>query len=221
MNLLAKTDEIYRRIVAKANHDYFADETFVNQMGGLKTYTKILWDKEMDRIRQLAPLYHELKQVLTDEKIISNKNDNPDRLPNKWCLLTLRPENDVVPLKSFITDVEKLTKKTAFINGYYCFEQTGESNEDSGKGFHAHLLLKCKDYIKGVKDILQQTNFIKYNCMIQVGSKKGKKFILDKTNFDMTLNYIKGDKHNDAKEASCFQNIIWRQNENLKDLYEF
>lgn len=205
MNLLQKTEQIWNSCVSRA--------------GKLQQpeMAEMFWKMEINRLKNnLAPKYFELKQALEDAKIMKSSGTPSN---DTWCLITLRPEDGAVPLHRFIYDVDIFCKKSLFLDGEWVFEQCGENDSESGKGFHAHCLMKCKSYVN-VKDIINAYKFIKYNCIIQVGRKDGKtKFIRNDKDLDFTRNYINGDKHDDAKSARCVQDKIWRIEKNIKTKY--
>lgn len=215
MNLLAKADQIYSKCVKEAVE---LSNSGIGLNGlSIAEYSNLLWDKEMNRIRQrLAPKYHELREVLTECKILKEKKENS--LPTKWVLITLRPEDGACHPSKLLLDTEKLANKSLFTQGEWTIEQTGESPNEAGKGFHTHLLMECKSYVN-VKDIITACNFIKYNCIIQIGRKTGVKFLRNQQDLEFCKNYIRGEKHNEEKETACAINLVWRKNNGFENLY--
>lgn len=216
MNLLAKTDQLWTMCIKEAiKRQKINDE--IGVPFDYMEYANLLWKQELDRIKnQLAPKYFELEAVLQTAKIIKNKNLNS--LSSKQCLLSLRPEDNAVNLHKFIYDVNLVAKKSLFLEGEWVFEQCSETKENAGKGFHAHLLMVCKNYVN-VKDIVNACNFIKYNCKIQVGDKKGKKFLHTEKDLDFCRNYIRGEKYNDEKNKRVIIDKIWRKENKIEELY--
>lgn len=181
MNLLAKTEQLWSKCVK----DSLARSHTMESLGmpfDWLAHANTLWAHEIERIKtQLAPKYFELEEALRSSKIIKEKCKNIE-FSGKWVLITLRPEEGAINLHRFIYDVNVLAQKPLFIEGEWVFEQCGDNEESVGKGFHSHLLMNCKAYVN-VKDITTACGFIKYNCIIQVGSKKGQKFIRTDTDF--------------------------------------
>lgn len=218
MNLLAKTDQLWTMCVKQAIDQKFRMEQ-IGQEFDYMDHANKLWDQQLDRIRnQLAPKYHELEAVLRTANIIKNKDLNS--LNGKHCFITLRPEPGAINLHRFIFDVKKFADKDLFLSGEYVFEQKGYTEEEMGIGFHAHLLMSCKDYVQ-VKDIINAYKFIKYNCVIQIGDKKDKKkkFLRTEKDLEFVKNYIRGFKHNEEKEKCVIIDKIWRKKIEIEEIY--
>lgn len=141
-----------------------------------------------------------------------------EKLSDKWVLITLRPEDGATSLSNFIYDVNTLLGKNMFLKKEWCYEQTGKTEEEQGKGFHCHILATVKNYVN-VADIVKATGFIRYNCLTQIGSKNGKKFLHDERDLQFCKNYIRGEKHNTEKDLSVCIDKIWRKQNGLKDIY--
>lgn len=143
----------------------------------------------------------------------------PIGLEGKWVFVTLRPEEGATDLRNFINDCYVFVNKGMFLQKEYVFEQTGKTEESAGTGFHCHILANVKSYVN-VKDIITAWSFVKYNVIIQIGSKTGKKFLKDETDLEFCKHYIRGEKHNKDKEPAVAIDKIWRKTMGLKDIYE-
>lgn len=214
MNLLQQTEKIYKSCWKSAMTD-----DLLNQIPEGFTFSEWLerkWKMEMGIIRkQIIPKYHELKQVLIEGKVM--KSDE-EKIKDRWALITLRPEPNSCNLQQFIKDVNKVVNKSLIIECEYAFEQTGDNDNNIGQGFHVHILAKLRENCN-VQHIITACKFIKYNCIVQVGSKTGKKFLSTNSDLEYCKNYIRGDKHNKDKEPAVAMDKIWRMQNGLQDLY--
>lgn len=161
-----------------------------------------------------------VREILETEGMISHSREARS-LPDKWCLITIRPD-ETPNIRNFHDALRCGLAKSLFLDYMYAFEQKGESPEDMGKGFHVHILAKVTEStrVQNITTALQgkRTPLSKYNFVLQVGNGRNK-FIPDQTGYDRAMNYIRGDKHNDAKKAACDIDIIWRRANNLEPLY--
>lgn len=95
----------------------------------------------------------------------------------------------------------------------YAFEQKGETEENAGHGCHVHILMATTkaNYYKShiVRDAIRAFPGTGTNCIdVQVVQ-----------NLVRAKAYIRGDKNNDAKVASCAIDTYWRKTKGLKDIY--
>ncbi len=60
---------------------------------------------------------------------------------NGYVFVTINPDKDCT-LQKFETLVDKFAKRNMFKSYRYVFEQRGTTEEEAGKGLHAHILLK-------------------------------------------------------------------------------
>jgi len=229
--ILGKCDEIFRKAAERA-----AAETHRDVIPGLMvrfcdlaaTEYRRSWDEHYLKLREmyikehlehieknLAPLCRDLRTLLIKEEIMAPP-DHPLDQVGKWVWITIRPEQGVVSLMTFVSDVTKLAAKNLFTEGSWVYEQVGKTAEEAGDGFHVHMLMKVKDYVQ-VKDILNAVKFISYKCQTQIGEKdKNKKFVWKQKDLDFLQNYMAGDKHNKAKDAAVAIDAMWREANQLK-----
>lgn len=220
MNLLAQTDRLFSKAEKRAiKYRTYYECQNIELKSTLKEDIQKEWNIEITRLKEdIIPRYFELKQILEEGKIINR--DNTEKLPERYVFITLRPEENVCNLKTFIYHTETFFKKNLFNDSVWAFEQCGKTNEDCGKGFHAHGIAKVKNYVQ-VKDIIKAYEFIPYNCILQIGRKDSKcKFITKPIDLEYANNYIRGEKHNEEKNKSVIIDKIWREKNNLKDLYD-
>lgn len=214
MNLLQQTEKIYKNCWCRATLD--EANGVIPEGYSFAEWVELKWKNEMINIKEiLAPKYHELKQILVESRICSSDDES---LQGRFALITLRPEENTVSLSAFKNDIKKLVDKSLFLDYHYVLEQTGKSEEEMGRGFHTHILAKLKKHTN-VQHITTACNFIKYNCIIQVGSKNGKKFLKTKNDYDYCMNYIQGEKHNKEKEAAVQIDKIWRVRNEIQSIY--
>jgi len=176
---------------------------------------RLEWQTKLDRIKFIAPFYNDMEDALREVGILKTEDN---KLSKKYAMITLRPEEGICKFHTFKYDCEKFFKKSLFINYELAYEQIGTTVDDTGKGFHCHAIVCVKDYVN-VKDIITAYKFIPYNCIIQIGSKSGTKFIRTERDLSYARNYIRGDKHNKEKEASVAMDKVWRKTVELEDIY--
>lgn len=106
-----------------------------------------------------------------------------------------------------------------WIEGYlYVLEQRGENNEEIGKGFHTHILIKLQGHKKKShidrelkyqwKNILDVDNYHIFNIKYIDYDEQ-----LRKQKYILTL------KSDTSKHLKQQMDIVWRQNNSLKDYY--
>lgn len=131
--------------------------------------------------------------------------------------ITIRPNSNEVNFITFHNDIAKFVDRKCFNNFTLTFEQKGESENELGKGFHAHIIANMKQRSK--TEVLRDTisTFKKYtntNC-IQVD------IIKDEENYQRTIKYIKDYESDDGHKASTKEwDALWREKESLKEYYD-
>lgn len=131
--------------------------------------------------------------------------------------ITINPP-PTLSLEVFINTINKTMSKN-WIDGYiYVIEQRGENEEELGKGFHTHILLKLTEHkrksqtdreIKNTwKKILDVDNYhilnLKYIDDAEQKRKQG---------------YILGEKSEEIKHKKQKMDIVYRQKNNLNKYY--
>lgn len=187
------------------------------------TYKKteeLFLKRELRNLRKDIEYAKAVREILESEGMISHSRE-PRSLPEKWCLITIRPD-ETPNIPNFHDALRCGLAKALFLDYMYAFEQKGESTETMGQGFHVHILAKVTETtrVQNIVAALQnkRSPLSKYNFVLQVGNGRNK-FIPDETGYQRALNYIRGEKHNDAKKAACDIDIIWRRANNLEPLY--
>jgi hypothetical protein len=129
---------------------------------------------------------------------------------NGYMFITINPK-PAVKLEDFRKLLKKISKKTCFEKCMYVLEQRGNNEENMGKGFHAHILVKRNLKYKPIK--LKQN--VKASCKNIVGNIHndnqlniqtiGEEFAKDKQQ------YIIGDKTGDGKSEKQNIDEKWRK----------
>ena len=139
-----------------------------------------------------------------DCKEVVAKNHN-----NGYVFITINPRSDV-KLQDFRDKVDKFVNRNMFTQYRYVYEQRSDTEEDMGKGFHAHILLKRNLDYKPSKVILNTKNTFKGitkvdNPQILNIQIIGADFAMDKDE------YITGVKTGEGKDKKQEIDILWRK----------
>lgn len=142
-----------------------------------------------------------------------------DKHNNGYLWVTINPKPDI-GLDVFLTKIKKIAHYTCFSNFKYVIEQRGTISENNiGKGVHAHLLLqrnlsyKPKDCIKNIRrgaKILCGNSSNNNQVNIQ---KIGDEWKSQKDE------YIEGCKFGEGKSDKQKGDIIFRKKEKLETVY--
>lgn len=140
------------------------------------------------------------------------------RLGTLWLWLTISPKKEI-KLKEFLEKVEKFAERKMFEDYLYVIEQRGQSEEELGKGFHAHLLLKRSMKYKQNKIISNSKNTFKK--MTNVDNHDifnyhwcPEEYLKDKKE------YILGTKTGCEKDKKQFFDVLFREKNNLNIYYK-
>lgn len=185
-------------------------------------------DGEINRIkeefRMQCRLAVELRKVAEEEGLIKSQDDRTPKLEDsptlgdRYALITMRPE-DGTCLVWFEQALNDLQHQPWIKNAEYHMEQVGDTDETLGNGFHAHMVCKVTKTKRAgdiVKDLVK--HFEPVRVMIQIGNNKNK-FLKTERDLEYALNYVRGDKHNDNKEAAVELNEDWREMHGLLNVY--
>lgn len=172
--------------------------------------------------------YHELSMNVHDQYIIRQLGLNTvvqkrTTIKNySHLFLTINP-----PPSMLLMDFQKTIEKTLstskgpklWIEGYlYVLEQRGENDNEIGKGFHTHILIKLRGHKKKShidrelknqwKKILDTENYHIFNIKYIDNEEQLRK-----------QKYILGSKSEESKHLKQKYDIIWRENNSLKKYY--
>ena len=129
--------------------------------------------------------------------------------------LTINSPPDIDFL-NFQKHINKLINKK-WISKYLFYEQRGETHEEQGRGFHAHILIEhtpkkpCeikRELANTLKDIMDVENYHILNIK-RIDSAEAKR----------KVSYIIGTKKDTEKHVKQKYDIIWRQTMNLDPYY--
>lgn len=175
-------------------------------------------DKEEAMARARASWETEYKATLTIyarmKEITAELYPEVIRLTTNVYAVTIRPP-DGSDFGIFKQQVNcYIQSKT--INQYeYSYEQTGESEDNLGHGFHVHMCIWSNlSPSHMIRDAVAK--FI--GCQVKIGNDFSKKLHTQK-DLNQWRNYIRGDKHNESKDPAVLMNTLWRTEQNLDDLY--
>lgn len=129
-------------------------------------------------------------------------------------LITLRPPQDVT-WDDFYKKTQKYITRNFFISRFAVYEQSGNTPEAVGDGFHMHIMCECK-YIK--TKVLQDT-ISTFKDMIGDSGIDIKLIKTDKS-WDNVYNYLTVSKFDDPdKQAAAVLTEEWREKVGLPKGY--
>jgi len=206
--------------------DFKVDEKSTEGTDMLHEYfdAKKDWDKQL--IKRILTLEYnagvagdKYKKLFEYEKSLKTKvrENLAEEHNNLYCFITINPR-DNVKLEDFIAKVEKLVTRNMFKEYIYVFEQRGAKVDESGKGFHSHILLLRNTDYKPYKIKENSKNTFKSICDVNNPNILniqfvGKDFAKDKQD------YITACKTGEGKDVKQEIDIVWRKQKQLKDFY--
>lgn len=155
-------------------------------------------------------------QKLQDE-IEALRNEVKAQSRRDLIFLTVNPKPDV-DLEAFKAEVEAIAKRKMFVSGHWCFEQRGQTEDEIGKGVHAHFAMirdstyKPSKIAKILSESLLKKGIIGHAKHVDV-RQYPVKFLPDK------LAYMEGKKWDEGKEPAVKLNKQWRVQNDLKNIY--
>lgn len=157
---------------------------------------------------------------------LTSKTGQRKDLSNKCCFLTLNPAPEVPFGKLFIA-VNKIVKLHGIKeNAHWCFEQRGISDDDRGKGFHAHIV-----YLKTEGDTDWELVESKIDSLVSdlyprgVDEHRLNKMSYNPDIFHEKVMYIKGhkmlkdDTQKELDRLKHIQDAEWRKEMKLDEYY--
>lgn len=161
-----------------------------------KLYSKYQYDSKTERVYNVVNV---VKKVYTH------------------LFLTINPPPNL-DLKDFIDKIYKTLSKN-WIEGYlFVIEQRGENIEEIGKGFHTHILIKLLNNKKQSEINREIKNTWKKILDVDNYHILNLKYI-DDAEQKRKQNYILGLKTEEHKHLKQKHDIIYRNNNNLKNYY--
>lgn len=146
-----------------------------------------------------------------------NEKQRRKELNKPFYFITLNPKQDCEfePFKDAVGDISCWSWVDKCL---WVFEQRGSTEEEMGKGFHAHVLISNYNIEKGKLKTQIRNKFKKF-CLdiescINIQQKK-REWLNDK------LEYIMGKKLDEGKPEKQEIDTLWREKMNLKQFYSF
>lgn len=152
----------------------------------------------------------QLRKQVDDE--LYKKEYKQQKAIEKWLFITVRPPAgyDFNEFRRKVNImIHDLRKKNMV--GYLAYEQKGTNEETSGNGYHIHALVEAREERARVIDRIIKPLF--KEIIYKIDYRKGK------SNYEHTLEYIKGKKAGKDKEGASLWDRRWRESIGLLDLY--
>ena len=144
--------------VVKANLDELVNKAIFR--GFSKAITDMVCDATKLEIRE---------GKITNDKLVRIYEGYKKNIDNKYgniLFITINPRPDVT-LDEFIKACNKFKSKVWIEDYIHVYEQRGTTEQDSGKGFHSHILLWKPDSKKSHEVIRETKNTFKNICSIE------------------------------------------------------
>jgi len=160
---------------------------------------------------------------IDNQKLIRIYEGYKNNIDNKFgniLFITVNPRPDV-PLADFMKAMKKYTKKIWIESYMYVIEQRGTTEEESGKGFHSHILLWKPDNKKSHEVIRETKNTFKNICSIDNPSILNIKNCKEE-DVNKRKNYmigLKDLKYDPTKQEKQNIDIGWRIRNNIDSVY--
>jgi hypothetical protein len=161
---------------------------------------------------------------INNQKLISIYEGYKKNIDNKFgnvLFITINPRPDI-ELSTFIKTMNKFISKIWIEDYIYVYEQRGTTEEESGKGFHAHILLWKPDNKKSHEVIRETKNTFKNICSIDNPSILNIKNCKE-DDIPKRKNYMLGHKDINAdpsKQVKQEIDLIWRKRVNIENYYQ-
>ena len=199
--------------VVQANLDELVNKAIYR--GFTKAISDMVCDATKLEIREGKINNNKLIQIYEGyKKNIDNKYGNV-------LFITINPRPDVL-LEEFMKAMNKFKSKVWIEDYIYVYEQRGITEEESGKGFHAHFLLWKPDNKKSHEVIRETKNTFKNICSIDNPSILNIKNCKDE-DIEKRKNYMLGHKNADidpSKQVKQEIDLIWRNRNNIENCYQ-
>jgi len=161
---------------------------------------------------------------IQNSKLIQIYEGYKKNIDNKFgnvLFITINPRPDV-SLEEFMKVMNKFKSKVWLEDYIQVYEQRGTTEQESGKGFHAHILLWKPDNKKSHEVVRETKNTFKNICSIDNPSILNIKNCKDE-DIEKRKNYMLGHKNTEAdpsKQVKQEIDLIWRQRNNIENYYQ-
>ncbi len=139
---------------------------------------------------------------------------------NQYCFITINPKPNV-KLEHFRDTCIKFSQRKMFSKTWLVFEQRGNTEEELGKGFHAHV--ECRRNLDYKPSQISRNTENTFKNMVDIKVIKnvltiqhhGEDFHKDK------LEYIEGVKTGEGKDEKQIMDVKFREKNNLNVCYKY
>lgn len=187
--------------------------------------TRIKWcldNNEHAMAIELMDLRHKVHKTIQERKLthsqLQPKGDK--QTPKDYLFITVNPSS-VVPLLDFRRTLDKMTSKVWFNQYVYVLEQRGTCEEELGKGFHMHCIVKKPDNKVPSHMIRELQACFRKVCDVSNYHLFNTKWI-DQAECNRKQQYLLGRKEwteADRKDLKQDMDIIWREKEFIAPSY--
>lgn len=221
--------------IAMSENDHPLHDSYVNNLSKYIAFVQERMDidydikrKALDRVKQQQ--YEELirlnnlkepnqlqKDIQAARLSLGEKVESQNR-PYIW--LCVNP-NSTYSFKDFQLLVSKALSKLWIKEYVYVFEQRGITEEEAGKGFHLHAIIKRPDDKKPSHCVREFANTFKKCCDTSNFHFFQVKFI-DVDEKDRKMEYILGEKQSTAENQKDIKQVIdkiWRSKINIQPYF--
>lgn len=174
--------------------------------------------EEYYRLRNLNKPNEVQQLILAERNSLGEKVENNINKPYIW--LCVNP-NSTYTFNEFKALVQKMVSKVWLKSYVYVYEQRGITEQEAGKGFHLHAIIKRPEDKKPSHCIRELSNTFKKCCDVSNYHFFQTKFI-DEDEYQRKLEYILGLKDsNEENQKDLKQNIdkYWRGKYLIKPFY--
>lgn len=191
---------------------------FFQEWSGCQRYPRWLEIAEQMDTEPLMVDINEYAEVF-NEVMTFRKNQLRSQIKEEpeiyWITVNPKPE---APLEIIMKSIQNFCNRKAVRDYHYSIEQRGESEQEIGKGIHAHLLLKWdKKQNKYVKQFLIES------CKRIVGNHSNNILNIRRITPDIyqdKLDYLNGLKWDKEKDLKIEFDKIFRQRNNILCIYK-
>lgn len=173
--------------------------------------------EELYRLKDLGNPTNLIKDIQLARENIGEKTE---KTINNYVWLCVNPNSTYV-LSDFVMLVEKAFTKKWIESYVYVYEQRGIVEEEVGKGFHLHALIK-KPHDMGHKRMLKELSNTFKKCCDTSNFHYFQLKMIDDAEYMRKLEYILGNKESDQhnqKEIKQMYDKPFRQKNKLQNFY--
>lgn len=173
--------------------------------------------EELYRLRNLAKPNEIQKEI---QEIRNSLGEKVDASAKPYIWLCVNP-SQTLTLAEFKKMIDKMVTKKWLDTYVYVLEQRGMTEEELGKGFHLHAIIKRPDDKKPSHCVRELSNTFKKACDVSNYHFFQTKFI-DEAEKDRKMEYILGQKEyteENRKDLKQIMDKVWRQRFNIQPYF--